>query len=65
MLKKLQITFKVFILLFLLTGFSKADLLNPDKNIKPKEVVKIQLTGLQQNDLNYQDSGMNRHECSR
>jgi len=33
-------------------------LLNPDKNIKPKEVVKIQLTGLQQNDLNYQDSGI-------
>ena len=58
MLKKLQITFKVFILLFLLTSFSKADLLNPDKNIKPKEVVKIQLTGLQQNDLNYQDSGI-------
>ena len=58
MLKKLQITFKVFILFFLLTSFSKADLLNPDKNIKPKEVVKIQLTGLQQNDLNYQDSGI-------
>ncbi|MBD1166772.1 hypothetical protein IDG49_03240 [Pelagibacterales bacterium SAG-MED07] len=33
-------------------------MLNPDKNIKPKEVVKIQLTGLQQNDLNYQDSGI-------
>ena len=58
MLKKLQITFKVFILFFLLTSFSNADLLNPDKNIKPKEVVKIQLTGLQQNDLNYQDSGI-------
>ena len=53
MLKKLQTTFKVFILFFLLISFSKADLLNPDKNIKPKEVVKIQLTGLQQNDLNY------------
>ena len=58
MLKKLQITFKVFILFFLLTSFSEADLLNPDKNIKPKEVVKIQLNGLQQNDLNYQDSGI-------
>ncbi len=58
MLKKLQITFKVFILFFLLISFSKADLLNPDKNIKPKDVVKIQLTGLQQNDLNYQDSGI-------
>ena len=58
MLKKLQITFKVFILFFLLTSFSEADLLNPDKNIKPEEVVKIQLTGLQQNDLNYQDSGI-------
>ncbi len=33
-------------------------MLNPDKNIKPIEVVKIQLTGLQQNDLNYQDSGI-------
>ena len=58
MLKKLQITCKVFILLFLLPSFSKAALLNPDKNIKPKELVKIQLTGLQQNDLNYQDSGI-------
>ena len=58
MLKKLQTTFKVFILFFLLISFSKADLLNPDKNIKPKDVVKIQLTGLQQNDLNYQDSGI-------
>ena len=48
------------ILTFLLISisFSNAELLNPNSNIKPKEVVKIQLSGLQQNDLEFKDSGI-------
>ena len=50
--------FKVLILLLISTSFSNAELLNPNSNIKPKEVVKIQLSGLQQNDLEFKDSGI-------
>ena len=48
------------VIIFLLTtiSFSKAELLNPSSSITPKEVVKIQLSGLQQNDLEFKDSGI-------
>ena len=51
-------TFKVLILLLTTISISKAELLNPNSTIAPKEVVKIQLSGLQQNDLEYKDSGI-------
>ncbi len=50
--------FKVLILLLITISFSKAELLNPSNAITPKEVVKIQLSGLQQNDLQFKDSGI-------
>ena len=50
--------FKVLIFLLISISFSNAELLNPNSNIKPKEVVKIQLSGLQQNDLEFKDSGI-------
>ena len=50
--------FKVLILLLITISFSKAELLNPSSGITPKEVVKIQLSGLQQNDLEFKDSGI-------
>ena len=50
--------FKVLILLLISISFSKAELLNPSSAITPKEVVKIQLSGLQQNDLEFKDSGI-------
>ena len=50
--------FKVLILLLINISFSKAELLNPSSAITPKEVVKIQLSGLQQNDLEFKDSGI-------
>ena len=50
--------FKVLIFLLITISFSNAELLNPNSNIKPKEVVKIQLSGLQQNDLEFKDSGI-------
>ena len=49
---------KILILLLTTISFSKAELLNPSSAITPKEVVKIQLSGLQQNDLEYKDSGI-------
>ena len=50
--------FKVLILLLITISFSNAELLNPSSAITPKEVVKIQLSGLQQNDLEFKDSGI-------
>jgi len=50
--------FKVLSFLLISISFSNAELLNPNSNIKPKEVVKIQLSGLQQNDLQFKDSGI-------
>ena len=58
MLKKLQTTFKILILLLISISISKAELLNPSSDIKPAEVVKIQLSGLQKNDLSFKDSGI-------
>ena len=58
MLKRLQIIFKVFIILLISISITKADLLEPNSNIEPSEVVKIQLIGLQKNDLGYMDSGI-------
>ena len=58
MLKKLPIILKVLILLLISISISKADLLKPNSNIEPSEVVKIQLIGLQKNDLGYIDSGI-------
>ena len=50
--------FKVLILFWTTISFSNAELLNPSSAITPKEVVKIQLSGLQQNDLEFKDSGI-------
>ena len=50
--------FKILILLLITISFSKAELINPSSTITPKEVVKIQLSGLQQNDLEFKDSGI-------
>jgi hypothetical protein len=50
--------FQVLTFLLISISFSNAELLNPNSNIKPKEVVKIQLSGLQQNDLEFKDSGI-------
>ena len=58
MLKKLLITFKVLIISSLFLSVSNAEILKPSSDIKPSEVVKIQLNGLQKNDLNFKDSGI-------
>ena len=53
MLKKLQIIFKVLIILVFSISITKAELLKPNSNIKPSKVVEIQLNGLKKNDINY------------
>ncbi len=58
MLKKQLITFKVLIISLLLLTVSNAEILKPNSDIKPSEVVKIQLNGLQKNDLDFKDSGI-------
>jgi hypothetical protein len=58
MLKTLQVIFKVLILVLISISISKAELLKPNNQIKPDEVVKIQLSGLQKNDSNFKDSGI-------
>ena len=49
---------KVLFLLLVAISFSNAELLNPNNSISPKEVVSIQLSGLQENNLGYKDSGI-------
>ena len=58
MLKVLQTKFEIILILLIFTSISKADLLKPNKNILPSEVVKIQLTGLQNNDSDFKDGGI-------
>ena len=58
MLKKLQIIFKTLIIFSILLSTSSAEILKPSSKIKPSEVVKIQLNGLQKNDLDFIDSGI-------
>jgi len=50
--------FKALILLLITISISKAEILKPSSDINPKEVIKIQLTRLQKNDLNFKDSGI-------
>ena len=58
MLKKLSTIFSFFLIIFLSASISKADLLEPNINIGPYDVVKIQLTGLQNNDKLSDDFGI-------
>ena len=58
MLKALQIKFEIILILLIFTSISKADLLKPNKDILPSEVVKIQLIGLQNNDSDFKDGGI-------
>ena len=58
MLKKLQIIFKFLLIFLISSSLSKAELLEPRSDIKPSEVIRIQLAGLQKNDYEFKDSGI-------
>ncbi len=58
MSKKLQKIFSFFILFLISISVAKAELIKPRSDIQPSEVVKIQLLGLQNNNNNFEDSGI-------
>ena len=58
MLKRQLIIFKILFFLLISISISKAELIKPKSSIVPSDVVKIQLTALQKNDLDYKDSGI-------
>ena len=58
MIKKIQIILNTLFIFFIFITIAKAELLKPNSNIKPDRVIEIQLSGLQNNDLIYKDSGI-------
>ena len=58
MLKKIPLALNLLIIFFSFISICKAELLKPNSGIKPLEVVKIQLLGLQKNDDKFEDSGI-------
>ena len=58
MFKRPLIIFKFFIIFLFSISISKAELIQPNSNIKPSDVVKIQLLGLQKNNDVFEDSGI-------
>ena len=60
MSRKLHLTFSL-IIIFLLSSISlKAEIQIPKNSILPVEVIKIQLTGLMNNDKKFKDSGIEK-----
>ncbi len=57
-LNKINWALRIGLFLFISSSFSYADLINPNSSIKPSEVVKIQLTGLKNNNKDFKDSGI-------
>ena len=57
-LKKQQIIYKIILIYFLNFTVSQADLIKPNNNIEPFQVVKIQLKSLQKNDSPSIDNGI-------
>ena len=58
MLKKLLSIFKIVLLYTFIISISYAELIKPNDVIEPYQVVKIQLSGLKQNDKPKKDNGI-------
>tara|TARA_B100001057_G_scaffold179442_1_gene180187 strand:- start:167 stop:640 length:474 start_codon:yes stop_codon:yes gene_type:complete len=58
MSKKQLVIFKFLLIFFSSSTILNADLIEPRSDINPDQVIKIQLKGLQVNDLSYKDSGI-------
>ena len=54
----MKILFKLFLLFFLFTNITNADLIKPNSNLKPFEVLMIQLNSLKNNNNPYKDAGI-------
>ena len=54
----IKILFKLIFLFFLFTNISSADLIKPNTNLDPFEVLMIQLNSLKNNNKPYKDAGI-------
>ena len=54
----MKILFKLIVFFFLFTNISNADLIKPNSNLKPFDVLTIQLNSLKNNNNPYKDAGI-------
>ena len=54
----IKIIFKLAVFFFIFTNISNADLVKPNSNLKPFEVLMIQLNSLKNNNKPYKDAGI-------
>ena len=54
----MKILIKLIILFFIFTNMSNADLVKPNANLKPFDVLMIQLNSLKNNNIPYKDAGI-------
>ena len=54
----MKILFKLIVFFFLFTNISNADLIKPSSNLKPFDVLTIQLNSLKNNNNPYKDAGI-------
>ena len=54
----MKILFRLIFFFFIFTNISNADLIKPDANLKPFEVLMIQLNSLKNNNNPYKDAGI-------
>ena len=54
----MRIFFKLIIFFLLFSNISKADLIKPNSNLKPFDVLMIQLNSLKNNNTPYKDAGI-------
>ena len=54
----MKILFKFTLFFFLFTNISNADLIKPNSNLKPLDVLMIQLNSLKNNNIPYKDAGI-------
>ena len=56
----MKILIKLIILFFIFTNISNADLVKPNANLKPFDVLMIQLNSLKNNNIPYKDAGIDQ-----
>ena len=54
----MKILFKLIVIFFLFTSISSAELIKPNSNLKPFDVLMIQLNSLKNNDNPFKDAGI-------
>ena len=54
----MKILFNLIVFFFLFTSISNADLIKPNSNLKPFDVLTIQLNSLKNNNSPYKDAGI-------